>query len=160
MLPRILVGAIIASFLGLVVLGVWSTLTRETAERLAGQALSAADPEQRLQAALKLSLYGADGVPAMRHVLETSDVPEVRAAMIDGLAAQKDWASMPAILAALEDPNEMMRQRAAAAVNHLFGRDFGLRPDSSTEERGRTIEFIRKLHKEASERPADAFNES
>ncbi|MGE3806562.1 MAG: HEAT repeat domain-containing protein [Gemmataceae bacterium] len=160
MLPKILVGTIIASFLGLVVLGTWSKLTQEDAETLTNEALSGPDASVRLQAALRLSLYGADGVAGMRRVLAESEEPDVRAAMLDGLAAQRDWESMPTMIAALDDENAEVRRRAASAINHLFNRDFGLRPDTPAAERAKTIELIRDMHKTIVATPPDFEPES
>lgn len=160
MLPKLLIGTIITSLIGLTVLGTWHAMTRETASKLAEEALFAPADTDRIQAAIKLSLCGPEGVPAMRRVLAESEEAGVRAAMLDGLAAQRDWDSVPDMLAALDDPSSEVQRRAAAAINQIFNRDFELSSNLSAAERAATITHIREMHKAIMETPTNFAPES
>ncbi|MGE3805283.1 MAG: HEAT repeat domain-containing protein [Gemmataceae bacterium] len=146
MLVKLFGGLVAVSALSLVGIQALTWATRATPESLGQEALSGTDAAARQQAALILAQQGKGSVTSMRQVLAESSEPEVRCAMIDGLAAQRDWDSMPIILDALTDDDARVRGRAAAACNVFFGIDFQLRPDGDPRRRAQIIESIRQAY--------------
>src|SRR5688500_3684473 len=92
---------IIAGLLAAITLGVYaqSFFSRPDGLRppevLTREALEGADPTVRERAALDLARSGEPARVHLRRVLAESKSPEVKAAVIQGLEALKDWASMP-----------------------------------------------------------------
>jgi HEAT repeat protein len=120
-----------------------SAPSKPSAEKLAGVALSG-DPDERQEAALMLIALGDPAVPLMRRVLRQSEAPEVRAAMIQGLIGQYDYASMPAILDALDDESPLVRMRAAPAVLKLLCFDVSYSSDDPPEKRREAVKACRQ----------------
>ena len=72
----------------------------------------------------------------------TDPVPTVRAAAVTSLGHLLAFDEMEAVIAALEDPDPMVRQRAGDAVARMTGRSYDL--GSTPEERARMVAHIRE----------------
>ena len=84
----------------------------------------------------------------LRAELSQEHPPQVRAAAAAALAAEPETASrdpdtMTALLAALEDPDPVVRGRAGAAVATILNADFYYRAEDPPERRRAAIEKIR-----------------
>lgn len=141
MLVKLFGGFLAVSTVSLCGIQVVNWAGRDTPDSLGAAALQGNE-----RAALDLAAQGPEGVKQMRRVLETSTEPDVRSAMLDGLAAQRDWDSVPAFIAGLTDEDARVRGRAAAACNAMFGIDFQLRPDADPQRRARIIDAIRQAY--------------
>jgi len=118
----------------------------KTPQQLVEQALQAENPEQREMAAAQLAQFPTKGRKAtvqLRTVLKKSDSPVVRATAIQGLASEGDYESMNEIIAALNDPNPLVRGRAGAAVEDMLGLRFDMRHDDPTEKRRVKIQLVK-----------------
>lgn len=113
-------------------------------EELARQALEASSPGDQEVAAVRLAELGAEAKEHLQQVLAESQSPAVRAACIRGLAAQRDYDSMPAFLDALDDESELVRGRAGVAVQELLGADFGYRHNAPPKQRKAKIKQLRQ----------------
>jgi hypothetical protein len=113
-------------------------------QALARQALEGATPQAREAAAVKLAALGERAHDLQVRVLNESRDPNVRAAMIQGLAAQWEYGSMPAFLDAMNDESPLVRGRAGAAVQRMLGADFGFQYDDPPEKRKALIAGLRK----------------
>jgi HEAT repeat protein len=120
---------IVAAVLLVLTVGVYGFLylgdSRSSAlAALEKQALSASTPELKEQAALALADRGKEAVEAMRRVLSQSDLPAVRAVMIQALGAAYDFDSMPKLIEGLDDPAPGVRAKAGVAVSKILGMEF------------------------------------
>lgn len=115
-------------------------------EALARTALEGSSPEEKTQAALDLAALGKEAAGPMRDVLSASNEPTVRAAMIEGLAALRDWQSMPQFIEALGDDSTVVRGRAGRAVSRLLGVDFHYSATAPAPERARKIKEIQEAY--------------
>ncbi len=84
----------------------------------------------------------------LRAALSQDNPPQVRAAAAAAFAADPETAlrdpqTMSALLAALEDPDPLVRGRAGAAVATILNADFYYRADDPPERRQQAIEKIR-----------------
>jgi HEAT repeat protein len=94
---------------------------------LAGTALSASDPEQRLQALMTLSMSkGADALPLLRKVASESKDADVQANAMQRLAECGDADSIGLFLVGLENADAKVRRAAYAALKAVGG---GLREE-------------------------------
>jgi hypothetical protein len=120
-----------------------------TPQQLAETAVSAPTPQQRIEAAAKLTAHKLTQIDSpvaieeMSRVLHESTDSEVKAAMIQGLAAGRDFDSMDAFLAALDDESLLVRTRAHGAVKRLLQIDAGYRPEAPREQRLKKIKIYR-----------------
>jgi hypothetical protein len=117
---------------------------KRSPEELANLALTADTLREQEEAAGELTSAGEPGVPQMVRVLKDSRTPEVRAAMIQGLALQWVYESMPAILDALDDESPFVRLRAGSAVQRMTCVDAGYRAEDPPEERQPAVARYRK----------------
>ena len=107
-----------------------------TPQQLGDTAVSAPTPQQRAEAAVKLTPMDTPAaIEQMSRVLHESTDPQVKAAMIQGLAVDQDFDSMEAFLAALDDDSLLVRTRAHGAVKRLLQIDAGYRPEAPREQR-------------------------
>jgi HEAT repeat protein len=116
---------------------------KPTPDELAEIALTAPAAGEREAAAVALIPMGESAVVVMRRVLDQSDKPEVRSAMIQGLIQQWDLESMPVFLAAMNDESPLVRMRAAGAVRRVFLDVAIYREDDPPEARKAAIEVYR-----------------
>jgi len=120
-------------------------------ERLASLALSDAAETEREQAALQLARHPGQPLVQLRHVFQQSSSPRVRAGAAIGLGLLRDWQSMPQLVEAMRDDSQLLRGRAAMAVNRIVAQDFGFRADAPPEQRRQVIELVElkwpRLHK-------------
>jgi hypothetical protein len=100
--------------------------------------------EQPQLAAAELVQLGAHALPQMRQVFHESQSTEVRAQMILGLAQQWDLDSMPALLAAMDDPSLLIRGRAEMAVKKILTSVDDYRADDPPEKRRLALQAVRK----------------
>jgi len=70
--------------------------------------------------------------------------PHVRAAAVTALGHMRAMESMEALLEAVNDPNPLVRRRAADAVERIMGRSYELYIDGSEEERLKAIDGLRQ----------------
>lgn len=120
----------------------------EAPEQLASAALDASRAGDRELATAKL----ADQATAepddrakvqLRRVFRESEIPEVRATAMMGLAHGWDYESVDEIIDALADSSPLVRGRAGAAIQQLFGVDFYFRAHDPQPERDKAIAAIR-----------------
>jgi hypothetical protein len=117
---------------------------RASADELKAQALTAATPEERQAAAAQLSDWGTPAAPQMREVLQSTDLPAVKAIMVQALGNQFDYDSMDLLLAGLDDPALEVRQRSGHAVRTMLGRSTPYDADAPTAARAKAIALMRK----------------
>ena len=108
------------------------------------QSSAAMGSVQQQSAAVGLVQLGAPAIPQMRKVLRESQSTEVRAQMILGLAQQWDLDSMPAFLAAMDDPSPLIRGRAEMAVKKILTTVGDYRADDPPEKRRLALQAVRK----------------
>ena len=113
-------------------------------EELVRVALESPDPAQQEKAAVELAELGRPALKHLQRLLAESQSNHVRAAVIQGLAFQRDYDSMPALLDAMADPSLVVRGRAGAAVQRLLGLKFGFDADGPPDEREKIIMAVRK----------------
>jgi hypothetical protein len=123
---------------------IFSAPPPKSPEELAQIALTASTPQEQEKAAVELAPLGHSAVEPMVRVLSESRTPEVRAVMIQGLAVERDFDSMPAFLNALDDESVLVRTRAAGAVQRLLQIDVGYRADAPREKRLEKIKVFRE----------------
>jgi len=100
--------------------------------------------EQQQSAAVELVQLGARALPQMRQVFHESQSTEMRAQMILGLAQQWDLDSMPAFLAAMDDPSPLIRGRAEMAVKKILTDVGDYRADDPPEKRRQALQAVRR----------------
>ncbi len=121
-----------------------SSPSKPSPQQLADTALKAPKPEDRERAAVCLAQMEYTAVPEMCRVFQESDVPAVKAAIVQGLALNRDFDSMDLLLDAMNDPVLLVRVRAAGAVQRMLQIEVvGFRPDASPEERLKAIKIYR-----------------
>ena len=69
--------------------------------------------------------------------------PQVRVYLLQAVTVIKDWRSLPEIFAAMEDPDAIVRGRAAAAAMKIMDSDSGFRADDPPEKRKKVLATIR-----------------
>ena len=137
----------------------WGWLGQEqpqTPQQLTQQAIEAKDPVQCEKAVAKLAQLPRTGYKAAKHfreVLKKSDLPTVRATAIQGLSSEGDYDSMSLIIAALDDPDPLVRGRACAAVESMLGVRFDMRHDDSVEKRKVKIKLVKDAWQEMQNSP-------
>ncbi len=100
-------------------------------------------PEIREEAALAYSRAVKEtSAPALASVAATDRNPGVRAAAVTALGHMRAVDEIEALLAAVEDPDQLVSQRASEAIARIMGRryDFG----GTHEERGAAIAQVRE----------------
>jgi HEAT repeat protein len=80
----------------------------------------------------------------LRDVLTKEDSRQARAAAAAKLGEMQDEDSMPALLQAMEDPDPVIRGRAAAAVRKIMGADYYFRADDSPQRRKEVLAVIKR----------------
>ena len=110
------------------------------------QAMSDQRAEVREAAAAATGACGSQAdVQTLTGVLTSREEPQVRAAAAQSLGQLLAYDSLPALIDALEDPDEEVRGRAGAAVRALLAnRDMGFRADDPPERRAEAIRRIRQ----------------
>lgn len=126
-------------------------------EELSRDALEAATPAAREQAALDLARSGDRGRQHLRDVLDKSKAPEVKAAVIQGLAGVRDFDSMPRLIQNLEDTSQRVRASANAAVVEILGADFYFRADDPPEKRAAAIQAIKREYERFKQKPPPMY---
>jgi len=113
-------------------------------EQLADQALQAPTRSEQVRAALALgSCQGAEARPHMQRVFMASTVPDVRAAMIQGLVAEDAYEYMTLLLDALDDPDPWVRGRAGVAVQRLLEKRYDFKAEDSAAQRAPIVQAMR-----------------
>jgi hypothetical protein len=112
-------------------------------EELAEAALNASTPQEQESAAVDLAALGKDAEPQLARVFKESNVPEVKAAVIQGLAAIWSYDNMPALLDALDDDSALVRARAGRAVQNMMSVEYHFRAQASAAERKPVVKAIR-----------------
>jgi HEAT repeat protein len=116
-------------------------------EDLASTALDESVPEtERIKAMTELISRGPQILPLMRKIATESKTPTVRAAAFQPIGVCRDLDSAPMLLAACEDPNPIVRGRAAAALTPILSENFHFRADESPEIRKVKIRNMRKSY--------------
>jgi len=110
-------------------------------------------PEEQEKATLELTRRGQVVIPDLRKVVAESTSPRARAAAIQALGAFNDFESMPAILAALDDSDSLVRGRAGVAAANLIGADYHFRADDPAPKRRAIIGAIAKSYEKMLKRP-------
>jgi hypothetical protein len=93
----------------------------------------------------------------MRQVLKDSDNPQVRAAIVAGLAKARDPDSVPQLLSAMEDDSLEMRKLAGKAVELTCGFPHLFQPDAPLEERQAVIARYRKVWDDLLKAPGQPY---
>lgn len=115
-------------------------------EELERVALGGGSEAEKEQAALDLARWGQRGREHMRRVLQTSDLPGVKAAVVEGLGELPDSESMPTFIELLNHPDLNLRGRAGIAVSKVLGSDvanYGYRLTDDPAKRNRAIHDIK-----------------
>jgi hypothetical protein len=114
---------------------------------LAQRALTAGSAVERERAALDLAGGNASAIAPMREVLAKTESPQVKSYIIQGLGAQRDWDSMPALIDALDDPAIQVRDRAGVAVNAMLGVDYYYKANDPAPKREAAVKLMRQRYK-------------
>ncbi len=80
----------------------------------------------------------------LREVLAQGDSSQSRAVAASKLGEMRDEDSMPALFRAMDDPDPLIRGRAAAAVRKIMGANYFFRATDSPERRKEVIDRIKK----------------
>lgn len=80
----------------------------------------------------------------LRDVLEKGNSMRARTVAAAKLGEMRDEESMPALLRAMEDPDPVLRGRAAAAVRKIMGADYYFRAGDPPERRKEVIATIKR----------------
>jgi len=98
--------------------------------------------EVRAEAALAYArAAGGTAAPPLATLARSDPVPDVRATAVTALGHMRALDEMEALLAAVEDPELVVRERAAEAVARIMGRRYDF--SGSPEECRRTIAEVR-----------------
>ena len=84
-------------------------------------------------------------VDQLRTMLTAGATEQERALGAAGLGERGDKASMPLLLAAMEDDSLLVRARAGVAVKKILGTDFFFHPDDPPEKRAEALEKYKLL---------------
>lgn len=106
------------------------------------------DPRPEVREAAAIALGRAadrDRTGALVRAVSADRSPNVRAAAATALGVMYAYNEMPKLLKALDDPDRMVRRRAAAATRRITGIDFGYRADAPREQRRRIVARMRAL---------------
>jgi HEAT repeat protein len=80
----------------------------------------------------------------LRDLLEKGDSIQARTGAAAKLGEMRDEESMPVLLRAMEDPDPVLRGRAAAAVRKIMGADYYFRAGDPPERRKEVIATIQR----------------
>lgn len=80
----------------------------------------------------------------LREVLEKGDSMQARTVAAAKLGEMRDEQSMPVLLRAMEDPDPVLRGRAAAAVRKIMGADYYFRAGDPPKRRKEVIATIKR----------------
>ena len=80
----------------------------------------------------------------LRDVLEKGDSTQARTVAAAKLGEMRDEESMPVLLRAMEDPDPVIRGRAAAAVRKIMGADYYFRAGDPPKRRKEVIATIKR----------------
>jgi hypothetical protein len=143
---QVLIGT--AAFLCMVAAGyyAWTCLRTPrslSAEQLAEIALTGETLKDKEVAGAALIRMGEPALAQMQRVFRESKTAEVRGQMITGLVQLWDLDSMPAFLAALDDPSPIIRGRADGAVRRVITDGCGYRPEDTPEQRRPAVDKLR-----------------
>ncbi len=110
------------------------------------------EDDVREKAMVDLADKGEKAAPILEKIYkDSSSSPRLRAAAILGLGGIRKWESMPTILDALEDSNELVRGRAGAVAYKFIGRDYPFHPGAPANQRKKIIRQIRQCYEEMDE---------
>jgi hypothetical protein len=111
--------------------------------------LNGKSTDERTNAAQGLIRHGAVARKEVRRALAASreSEPEVRAYLLQAAMNIKDWRSLPEMFVAMEDSDEVVRGRAAAAAAKIMGMDFGFRATDPPEKRAKILAEMRREFK-------------
>ena len=105
--------------------------------------------EIQSQAAQDMLQHGDEARPFARRALAeyAGNDPEVLMPLVQGVAKQLDWRSLPRLFTLMEHDNAGVRGRAGAAVVTIMGADYGFRANDPPQKRRETLVNIRAIHK-------------
>lgn len=143
---------IVVAVLFLLTLGVYGFMylgggqRHRAPEDLAKEALNASSDDEKIKAAVALADWADPerdakkreiALEQMREVLEKSDNPDVRGAVMQGLGWGRDYPSVPNLLKIVKDNKEppAVRGRAGAAINAILGVQYNYPINSPTTEK-------------------------
>jgi HEAT repeat protein len=107
------------------------------------KALKSPSPEVREEAALAYPrVVKATSAPALADVAKTDRDPSVRAAAATALGHMRAVDEVEALLAAVEDPDQLVSQRASEAIARIMGRRYDF--EGNPEERRAVIAEVRE----------------
>jgi HEAT repeat protein len=112
-------------------------------------------PLAAITAELDAAVAGA-GTGRIRELL-AHELPEVRAMAAQAAAAAGHWESMPSLIALIEDEEQVVAARAAAACATLLGMDHGHDPKASPAERAQTRESISRAYEAMKANPPPQY---
>lgn len=93
----------------------------------------------------------------LRQVLKDSDDPQVRAAIVAGLAKARDPDSVPQLLDAMEDESLEMRKLAGNAVELTCGFPHLFQPDAPLDQRQAVIARYRNIWDDILKMPGQPY---
>ncbi|MBT3201200.1 MAG: HEAT repeat domain-containing protein [Phycisphaerales bacterium] len=94
----------------------------------------------------------------MAELARTDKAPVVRAAAVTGLGRTRAYEKMDTLLAAMNDDDVTVRQRAADAVVLLIGRRYPYEPNASPSQRLKYIAVIRQFWSRAKGTAGDYYD--
>ena len=118
-------------------------------DALAETALNESLPiPEREKAVLALTYQGKQVLPQIRKIVAESKTPAIRAAAIPFLGSCRDFRSGPLLLAACEDPDIMVRSRAAGAMMPLLSASYHFRADDPAPKRQAVVRAMKKSYED------------
>jgi hypothetical protein len=105
--------------------------------------------ETQSQAARDMLEHGDEARPFARRALAeySGNDPEVLLPLVQGIAKQRDWRSLPRLFTLMEHDDASVRGRAGAAVVTIMGADYGFHANDGPQERRKALILTRAMHK-------------
>jgi len=100
------------------------------------------------KAAQDMLQHGEEARPFARRALAeyTGNDPAVLMPLVQGIAKQRDWRSIPRLFTLMEHDDPGVRGRAGAAVVTIMGADYGFRANDAPQVRRETLKNMRAIH--------------
>jgi len=116
-------------------------------------------PEVRAEAVLVYPRVAkrSEAAEPLAQIARSDPQPQVRAAAVTALGQMRAFDKMDALFEALDDPDPLVRRRAAGAVSRILGRTYELYVDGPAEKRRQAIAELRKVWPELAPQIRDYY---
>jgi len=116
-------------------------------------------PEVRTEAVLVYPRVAkrSEAAEPLAQIARSDPKPQVRAAAVTALGQMRAFDKMDALFEALDDPDPLVRRRAAGAVSRILGRTYELYVDGPAEKRRQAIAELRKVWPELAPQIRDYY---